>query len=139
MVATPTVGAAGGVPTVMDSGGKSGNGAISITVGTPPAEPTVGVDSIDYATSGGKGGTKNLRSSIALDEPVEGASVSIRLDNTTTGGSWTGTGTTGSSGSVTFTLKNAPSGCYATAVTEVVADGFEWDGDKTGADLGFCK
>lgn len=125
--------------TVMDSGGKSGNGAIGITVGTPPAVPTVGVASIDYTTSGGRGGTKNLRITISLGEPIEGASISIALANTTTGGSWTGTGTTGSDGSIAFTLKNAPSGCYETAVTNVVSDGFEWDGDETGADPGFCK
>ncbi len=125
--------------TVMDSGGKSGIAAISITVGTPPAALTVGVAAIDYATSGGRGGTKNLRITITLDELIEGASVSISLTSTSSG-SWTGTGTTGSSGSVTFSLRNAPSDCYNTAVTDVGADGFEWDGDDgTSVDLGFCK
>ena len=127
-----------------DTGGKTGSASIGITVGSPPAEATtVSVDSITYATEGGKNQDKHLLITVALVDdlgnPVSGASVSIKLDNTDTGGSWTGTGTTDTDGMVTFSLKNAPSGCYTTTVTGVTAGGLTWDRDGTTADPGFCK
>jgi len=59
-------------------------------------------------------------------QPVAGASVSIDLN---LGGSLltSGTGTTGTDGTVTFSLKNAPAGDYTTTVTDVTADGLTWD------------
>ncbi len=115
---------------VTDSGGKTGSDSISITVGTPTEPTAVSVTSIDYTTEGGRNSDKHLNITIALvddlDNPVAGASVSIRLDNTTTGQSWTGAATTGTDGTVTFSLKNAPSGTYTTTVTDVDAAG--WDG-----------
>jgi hypothetical protein len=123
---------------VTDSGGKTGSNSISITVGTP-SEPTVSVDSIAYATEGGRDGKKHLYVTVALEDdlenPVAGASVSIKLDNTTTSQFWTGAGTTGTDGTVTFTLNNAPSGCYTTTVTDVTAEG--WDGITPENE--FCK
>ncbi len=121
---------------VTDSGGKTGSASISITVGTPPAEATtVSVTSVDYATEGGKNKDKHLTITVALVDdlgnPVAGASVSIDLDNTDTGGSWTGAGTTGTDGTVTFSLKNAPSGTYTTTVTNVIAAGLTWDPTST--------
>ncbi len=118
---------------VTDSGGKSASDSISITVGTPPTEPTtVSVDSITYDTTGGKGGTKHLLIKVALVDdlgnPVAGASVSTKLDNTTTGQSWTGSSTTGTDGTATFKVANAPSGTYTTIVTDVTAEGLTWDG-----------
>ncbi len=115
-----------------DSGGKSGSDSVGITAGHPPAGPTaVSVDAIGYATEGGKNQTKHLLITVALlddlSSPVGGASVSIAL-NRAAGGSWVGTGTTGTGGTVTFTLKNAPSGCYTTEVDQVVAGGLTWDG-----------
>jgi hypothetical protein len=59
---------------------------------------------------------------------VSGAAVSIKLDNTTTNQSWTGTGTTGTDGKVTYNLNNAPSGHYTTTITDIVAEGLTWDG-----------
>lgn len=112
---------------VTDSGGKSGSASISITVGTPPAEPTtVSVASITYATEGGKNKDKHLLITVALVDAVSGASVSIDLfrDGSFVG---SGTATTGTNGTVTFTLKNAPSGCYTTTVTDVTAAGLTWD------------
>ena len=92
---------------------------------------SVSVDSITYATEGGKNGDKHLLVTVALEDnllnAVSGASVSITLDNTTTGGSWLGSGTTGTGGTVTFTLKNFPSGTYTTTVTDVTAQGLAWD------------
>ncbi|MEK9180370.1 MAG: hypothetical protein AAB897_03080, partial [Patescibacteria group bacterium] len=71
-----------------------------------------------------------------LNNAVVGASVSIDLSlNGSVVGS--GTGTTGTDGKVTFSLKNAPSGHYETKVTAVGATGLTWD-DITPAN-GFDK
>ena len=116
---------------VTDSGSKTGSASISITVGTPPIEPTtVSVASITCATEGGKNQDKHLLITVALVDdlgnPVGGASVSIDLfrDESFVA---SGTGTTGTAKLVTFTLKNAPSGCYTTTVTDVTAQGLTWD------------
>jgi len=126
---------------VTDSGGKTGSDSISITVGTPPGEPTtVRVGTITYATEGGRDGKKHLSVTIALVDdlgnPVSGASVSIDVD---LGESLyaSETGTTGADGTVTFKLPNAPSGCYTTTVTDVTAEGLTWDGVTP--ENGFCK
>jgi len=113
---------------VTDSGGKTGSDSISITVGTPPAEPTtVIVDSITYRTIGGG---RHLLATVALvddlGDPVAGASVSIDLY--LDGGLYTeGTGTTGADGTLTYKLNSAPSGTYTTDVTSVTAAGLIWD------------
>ncbi|MFQ5894266.1 MAG: S8 family serine peptidase [Nitrospinota bacterium] len=124
-----------------DSGGKSGTASISITVGSPPPTPTtVSVASITYATEGGKNADKHLLITVALVDdlgnPVAGASVSIDLyrDGSLIA---SGTGTTGTGGTVTFSRKNASSGCYTTTVTDVTAAGLTWD-DLTPANE-FCK
>ena len=113
--------------------GATGSASVSITVGSPPAEPTtVSVASITYATQGGKNQDKHLLVTVALHadlgNPVSEASVSIKRDNTTTGGSWTGAGTTGTGDTGTFSLKNGPAGDYTTTVTDVSAAGLTWDG-----------
>ena len=115
-----------------DSGGKTTSTSVSITVGTPPEEPTaVIVGSITYATEGGRNNDKHLLITVALVDdlagPVGGASVSIALfrDGASAG---SGSGTTGTGGTVTFTLKNAKSGTYTTQVTAVTAAGLTWDG-----------
>ena len=115
---------------VTDSGGKTGSDSVTITVETPLEEPTtVSVDSINYDTQGGRGGTKHLLIDVVLVDnlgsPVSGASVSIEAVN---GGSWTSTSTTGIDGVVVFKLSNAPSGSYTTTVTGVSAAGLTWDG-----------
>ena len=117
---------------VTDSGGKTGTDSIAITVGTVTKPTTVIVSSVMYATEGGRYGDKHLYVTVALvddlGDPVEGASVSATIDNTTTSQSWTDTATTGPDGTVTFSVKNAPSGCYITTVTNVTAEGLTWDG-----------
>jgi subtilisin len=115
---------------------------LSITVGSPPTVAThVSVDDISYATQGGRNGGKNLLITVALKDnlqnPVAGASVSIDLLNEDTSQSWLGSGTTGSDGTVTFSLKNAPSGSYKTTVTDVTAAGLTWD--ETSPANGFDK
>jgi hypothetical protein len=92
----------------------------------------VSVDSITYSAQGGKTHDKNLSVTVTLvddfGDPVAGASISVTLANSTTSQSWTASSTTGSSGTVTFTLNNAPSGYYTTTVTGVTATGLTWDG-----------
>ena len=68
--------------------------------------------------------------------PVGGASVSIDLF--LDGGFLApGSGTTGTDGTLTFTLKNASSGIYTTTVTDVTAAGLTWDGSTPANE--FCK
>ena len=126
---------------VTDSGEATASSSISLTVGDAPITATyVSVDSITYATEGGKNKDKHLLITIALvdnlGDPVSGASVSIDLyrDGSKIA---SGTATTGSSGTITFSLKNAASGCYTTTVTDVPANGLTWDGATPANE--FCK
>lgn len=112
-------------------GSSSANGALTIhPVGGPPTATKVFITSVSYSTSGGKGGNKNLRVTIACEDDlgaaVEGASVSISLTNDD-GGAWTGTASTGADGTVTFQLRNAPAAFYTTLVTALSAAGLTWD------------
>ena len=115
---------------VMDSQGVTGSSSISITVGTPPVNPTVSVSSIDYTPSGGKDGNKHLDVTVTiLDEssnPVSGASVYVEIS--LEGDLYSSqTGITETNGSVTFSLKNSPVlGHYVTDVTNVDAAGFDF-------------
>ena len=97
-----------------------------ITVAT-----NVTVDSITYATEGGKYQDKHLLITIAVIDDmggvVSGASVSINISRDANVVA-SGTGTTGTDGTVTFSLKNARSGHYETDVTDVSATGLTWDG-----------
>jgi len=123
-----------------DDGGATGTDSVSITIGTVNISSTISVDSITYATEGGKNGDKHLLITIALldndnpPNPVSGASVSIDLYRD---GSFvaSGTGTTGSSGTVTFSLKNGAAGNYSTIVTAVTANGLTWDGTSPSNDF----
>lgn len=114
-----------------DGAGNVGSASINITVGTPSVPDGVSVASISYTAEGGKDGRKDLLVTVSLVDnlgnPVGGASVTIELyRNGTVYGS--GTGTTGTNGRVTFKARNAPSGSYATTVTNVSAAGLAWDG-----------
>ena len=74
-----------------------------------------------------------------LGNTVGGASVSVTLTRVE-GGSWIGSGATGAGGTVTFSLKNARSGCYTTTVTDVTANGLSWDpNDPANTSAEFCK
>ena len=116
---------------VTDSGGKTGSVSIKLTVGVPSGPTTVSVSSITYVTEGGRNQDRHLLITVALADdlgnPVAGASVSINvlLDGSLYG---SGTGTTGTDGTITFKMNNAPSGTYATAVTDVTAADLSWDG-----------
>jgi hypothetical protein len=128
---------------VEDSGGQTGSASVTITVGTSHGGPTtVKVGSITHTTAGGRDGKKHLSVTVALvndlGSPVPGASVDMRLDHES-GSSWTFTGTTGAEGTVTFTLLNAPSGCYTATVTDVTAGELTWDGVTPTPDVPLCK
>lgn len=107
----------------------------------PPPEGTVSVSSIAYSGSGGPQQNRHLQVTITLVDdggnPVAGASVSATLLNQSTGATWNRSGTSGSNGTFSFQLNNAPSGCYTTTVTDVSADGLDWDGQTPEND--HCK
>jgi subtilisin len=128
---------------VVDAGGQTGSDSISITVGSPGEPTTASVSGFTYATTGGRDGKKHLSVTVALvddlGDPVAGAAVSIVLQHDG-GSAWTFTGTSGSDGTVAFSLTNAPSGCYTTVVTDVTAGGLTWDPNDPGNASGeFCK
>lgn len=97
----------------------------------PPPAGTVSVESIIYATTGGRNQDKHLLVTITLKDDagtaVSGASVSIDLYLSSTIFDSV-TGTSGDDGTITFQYNNAPSGTYTATVTNVSADGLTWDG-----------
>jgi Carboxypeptidase regulatory-like domain len=113
---------------------SSGQTTTGVDFSLTPASTatTMSVASITYTSQGGKTHDKNLSVTVSivdnLGNAVGGASVSITLKNTTTSQSWSANGTTGSAGTATFTLNNAPSGTYTTTVNAVTAAGLTWDG-----------
>lgn len=126
---------------ITDTRGLSSSDSASFSIGPAPTEPTqVKVDSITYATTGGPSNNKHLSTTVTvmnnLSNPVSNASVAITL-KLDSGQSWNSTGTTDTNGKVTFSLKNAPSGCYTTTVNNVVVAGLTWDGLTP--TNGFCK
>jgi subtilisin len=113
---------------------------------TPTPQPTatpvpgsVSVSEVSYSTSGGRLRDQHLRIAVSVvnasNQPVSNASVSIQLQNG--GQSWTGTASTNSSGVASFSLNNAPGGCYTTTVTALSANGATWDGATPANE--FCK
>ena len=113
----------------------------TVTVTVSESATSASVSSIQYSTTGGKSGALHLQVLVMvvdnLGNPASGASVSIRIDNTT-GVYGTATGTTGSDGTVLFKANNAPSDCYATTVTNLAASGLTWDG-ATPLNGPYCK
>lgn len=96
----------------------------------PPGELlSMSVSSIDYSTAGGKNKDKDLVVTLQIDGDsggVPNASVSITLKLNDSNYA-SGSGTTDSSGSITFRLRNASNGIWTTVVTNVTADGYQWD------------
>jgi subtilisin len=115
--------------TVTDGRNVTGSGSASFTYSPAPSEPAgVSVTGISYSVPRNN---KHLYVTVALSDdfgnPVAGASVAVTIVRAA-GGSWSGSGTTGSNGTVTFTVSNAPSGTYSTTVNSVTAAGLSWDG-----------
>lgn len=95
----------------------------------PPSSATVTVSSINYRLA--PNGNLNITIGVTNDSnanAVSGATVSITLENKSTGQVWSGSGTTGSAGTVTFGLRHAPAGTYTTVVNSVTGSGITWDG-----------
>jgi hypothetical protein len=88
------------------------------------------VDCITYDTRGGRNDDKHLDVAVRIVDDggtvVSGAGVSLTL--TRGGSTWQFSGSTGSDGTVTFSVNNAPSGCYTSDVTDVSATGLSFDG-----------
>jgi subtilisin family serine protease len=127
--------------TVTDARSISGSGSATFTTGPAPTEPTIAiVDSITYVAKGGANKDRHLDVWVAVVDdqgnPLANAAVSITLFHDS-GTSWNFSGTTGSGGTVTFGLKNIPTGCYNTVVNQVTANGLTWDGVTPPNE--FCK
>ena len=130
--------------TARDSGGLESNTArVSVSVSEPPPPPAgVSAATIGYSTSGGRLNDKHLAVRAVLtddgDNPVANTSIEVWIYRNGSH-SWTGTGTTLGDGSVTWEIKNAPSGTYTTTVKNVA--GASWTGptqDGT-TNTGFTK
>jgi subtilisin family serine protease len=97
----------------------------------PPSGGRVSVESIDYDTRGGRNSNNHLDITFTLlddqNNPVANAGVAATLTRSE-GGTWNFSGSTGSDGTIRFSLMNHASGSYSTVVTDVSAGGLEWDG-----------
>jgi subtilisin len=123
--------------TVTDTRSITGSGSATFTVTSPN---TVRVDAVNYSTSGGPNGKRTLTLSVhvvdGLNRPVAGATVSVMLY-------WQGllygaaNGTSNSTGNAVFDARNAPAGCYQTAVMAVIAGTRVWD--EVTPPNSFCK
>ena len=114
---------------------------VTVAAAPPPPPPPAGASDayVSYNTAGGRFNDKHLIITVTLrDEAgnaVTGTAVGITV---TLNGSLygTGSGTTSSNGSVSWEIKNARSGTYATTVDTVA--GAAWDPNATD-DPGFPK
>jgi hypothetical protein len=114
--------------------------AVDFALNPKPATSKARIASISYTAEGGSDGKRHVHATVTLVDgsgiAVGGASISADLRR---GASKVAsfTGTTGTDGKVTFTLKNAATGCYDTIVTNVTASGLTWDGATP--TNSFCK
>jgi thermitase len=121
--------------TVSASGYNTASGSVSVVSGqtalanfaltraAAPAPRPMWVDNIAFKVIG-----KNLRVSVKVvcsSGAVAGAQVAAQLSNGAQ--KWAFTGTTDSSGTVSFTLSKAPAGSYVASVTNAAAGGYTWD------------
>ena len=95
---------------------------------TPTAATTLSmtVSNIAYAWSSNH---KTLLDTVTVSSasgPVANATVSVTVSNGTT--TYSGSGTTGTNGAVTFRINHPAKGTYSTTVTGVTATGYQWDG-----------
>jgi hypothetical protein len=151
LVATPYggyrfVGWTGDVDTIADVGAAatnitmSGDYSIHATFEEVAVASVVSIQSLIYTTTGGPDNDKHLNITVLLldnlGDPVAGASVSAALYRDD-GKSWNFSGKTDSNGTVIFKRTNHKSGCYLTVVTDVQAEGLEWDSVTPGNS--YCK
>lgn len=113
--------------TATDGALTSNAATVTVTVTDPPLGASTAT--VSYTTTGGRTAGKHVLVTVVLRDangnPVGATSiaVSIALNGATR---WTGSGTTGSNGAVSWEIKNAPSGTYSTTVTSVA--GAAWTG-----------
>ncbi len=112
------------------SDGTNYSNTVTVTINVNPEAGTDIVVDITYTSAGGKNGDKHLTHTISFEDEngsgISGVSVDVTLKNLSTGGSWVKTSaTTGESGILSITLKNAPAGCYTTYLANQVLPG-EW-------------
>ena len=115
----------------------NGDYSITATFAESTAEGVVRVESITYTT---RARGRHLDVTLLLlddqNNPVANASVSATLHRYD-GSSWNFQGSTGSNGTVAFSLNNHVAGCYHTVVTAVAAEGLDWDGATP--ENSYCK
>ena len=107
--------------TVTDGGGSTGSSSQSVTVAASSGSTTSYSTSTSYAGSGGRTNDKHMDVTVAVTDgtkAVAGATVQVRVFRN--GQSvLTATGTSDSTGRVTFTVKNGGPACYTTDVLTV--------------------
>ena len=113
--------------TAVNSVGASGVSNEASATPSAPTTTTMSVTSISYALTGNR---KALLVTVTVEAnsvPVSGATVGATID--LNGSAYaSGSGTTGSNGTVTFRINHPHSGTYTTTITSAVATGFSWDG-----------
>jgi thermitase len=103
--------------------GQTATANFALTKLAQPAPKLLWVQGITFGMTG-----KNLRLTIKVASnggAVAGAQVVVRLTNGVQ--NWSFTGTTDSSGTVSFTVSKAPAGNYVATVTNVAATGYAWE------------
>ncbi len=121
------------IASVTDSGGLTGSASITIFVSSVASvEDHVQVESITYATTGGRNNDAHLLIYVYVideaDNPVAGADVLAELFGGTSLVK-TYSGITDAQGIVSFKLPNVSSGVtYTTEIVDVIASGYIFDG-----------
>lgn len=110
--------------TVSVVAGQTAVANFALTKSAPPVTKSMWVDSIAFKVTG-----KNLRLDIKVvgdSGGVPGAQVAAQLTGNA-GQSWNFTGTTDSSGTVSFVVAKAPRSSYVASVMAITAAGYTWD------------
>jgi hypothetical protein len=101
---------------------------------TPQTSKIMNISSIYYSRTSSWYGGKKLTVHIKVTDKSNGnglfyAKVWYKLINTTTGRTWEKSGYTNTNGEETFSVSNAPSGCYRTVVSQVTRfNSWTWNG-----------
>jgi subtilisin family serine protease len=137
---TQTAGSFSFTAVARDAAGNSTRSApVTVSVSGTSTEIVYVEGEIGLRLVGGKNNSNNLEITITTTSSpgaalVSGAQVRGTLYNETSSAEWSYSGTTGSTGQVRFTLKNAPTGIYWFDITSIVASGMEFvdlDDSKT--------
>jgi len=104
---------------------NAGTSIPSNLVSETPSTPSITTATVTYDTEGGRDGTKHLLIFVNLDSVISNAAVTIQIYYGNPADPLNGpiTEITDSNGNAKFALKNASSGSYTTAVTEILSNG----------------